>query len=170
MASGKAPRGTAKDRALRLLAVRWRSQAELERRLGQAGFEPEDIASALEDLTQAGLIDDARFAQAMVTERATRRLSGDRAIRMALMQKGVSAQVVTAALEGAGEESERALQLARKRATRLATSDPASATRRLYGLLLRRGFGPGVARDACRTALAEVHAGLPPELESPAED
>src|SRR5438309_11769665 len=36
------PRGTAKDRALRLLGVRDRSHKELERRLLRAGFEPED--------------------------------------------------------------------------------------------------------------------------------
>src|SRR5436309_7523878 len=46
------PRGTAKDRALRLLGVRERSRRELERRLGQAGFEPEEIEETLEDLAR----------------------------------------------------------------------------------------------------------------------
>jgi regulatory protein len=157
----KTPRGTAKDRALRLLAVRWRSQAELDERLRQAGFEPDDIASAIEDLTRAGLVDDARFARAVVADRAGRRLSGDRAIRTALFQKGVSAEVAATAMEAAGDEAERALELARKRASRMAGSDPAAAFRRLYGLLARRGFGPGVAREACRAALAEVLAKAP---------
>jgi hypothetical protein len=29
------------------------------------------------------------------------------------------------------------------------------AARRLYGLLVRRGYGPDVARDACRRALED---------------
>jgi regulatory protein len=161
----KTPRGTAKDPALRLLAVRWRSRVELERRLKLAGFQAEDIAAALEDLTRAGLIDDARFARAMVADRASQRLSGDRAIRTALFQKGVSPEVAAEAMEGAGEECERALALARRRAPRLAGADPAASFRRLYGLLLRRGFGPGVARQACRAALAEALADAPGALE-----
>src|SRR5439155_6918820 len=44
------PRGTAKDRALRLLGVRDRSRRELEVRLLRAGFERDDIDRALEEL------------------------------------------------------------------------------------------------------------------------
>jgi regulatory protein len=168
--AAKTPRGTAKDRALRLLGVRWRSRAELDERLRLAGFERDDIEVALEDLTRAGLVDDARFARAVVADRAGRRLSGDRAIRSALFQKGVSAEVAATAMEAAGDEAERALELARKRSPRLAGSDPAAAFRRLYGLLLRRGFGPGVAREACRAALAEVLAEALAEAPGAAEE
>jgi regulatory protein len=156
-----APRGTAKDRALRLLGVRWRSRKELERRLRQAGFEPDDIAAAIGELERAGLVDDARFAQAVVADRAGRRLSGDRAIRTALFQKGVAADVADAALLDAGDEADRALELARKRAGRMVGMDPAVAARRLHALLLRRGFAPGIARDACRAALGEALAETP---------
>ena len=37
--------------------------------------------------------------------------------------------------------------------------EPQAAHRRLYGLLLRRGYGPDVARDAARKALAEALGG-----------
>ena len=157
---GKPPRGTAKDRALRLLGARWRSRAELDQRLRRAGFEPEDIAAALADLERAGLIDDARFARAVVGDQAGQRLAGDRAIRAALYQKGVSADVADAALAGAGDEADRALQLARKRAARLTGLDPSTAFRRLYGLLLHRGFASPTAVEACRAALAEALAPL----------
>src|SRR5256714_15571506 len=60
------PRGTAKDRALRLLGVRDRSRRELEVRLLRAGFEPPDVERALEDLAGAGLIDDDRLASQVV--------------------------------------------------------------------------------------------------------
>ena len=68
-------------------------------------------------------------------------------------------------MAAAGDESERALDLARKRAARLSGLEPATAYRRLYGLLLRRGFGSRVAQDACRVALAEVLAQAPEAVE-----
>jgi regulatory protein len=161
--TGKTPRGTAKDRALRLLAVRWRSRAELSRRLLLAGFQAEEVEAAIQDLERAGLVDDERFARAVVTDRAGRRLVGDRQVRSVLRQQGVAPDVAEAAMEGAGDESDRALALARKRAVRMSGIDPAVAFRRLFELLVRRGFGPGVAREACRAALAEGPVGFPDE-------
>jgi len=161
----KGPRGSAKDRALRLLGVRWRSRAELQQRLRLAGFPAEEIDEAIQDLDRAGLVDDARFARAVVADRAGRRLAGDREIRMALRRGGVSEDTAVAAMAAAGDESERALDLARKRAARLSGLEPATAYRRLYGLLLRRGFGSRVAQDACRVALAEVLAQAPEAVE-----
>ena len=60
------------ERALGLLAVRPRSRRELERRLLQAGFEPEEVADVLERLERVGLIDDEAFAR-QVAEHALRR-------------------------------------------------------------------------------------------------
>ena len=156
------PRGSAKDRALRLLTVRWRSRVELRRRLIRAGFERGEVEAALDDLERAGLVDDARFAREVVADRAGRRLAGDRAVRAALAAKGVAPELVAEAMESAGEEADRALALARKGATRAAGSEREAAYRRLFGLLLRRGFGPSVAREACRQALGEI---LPDEEE-----
>jgi regulatory protein len=146
--------GTAKDRALGLLAVRWRSREELRRRLARAGFDPGEIEEALGDLDRAGLIEDARFARELVRDQAGRRLSGDRAILAALRQRGVSPEVAEAALGDAGDEAARALSLAERRVTRLSGLTPEAAYRRLYGTLVRRGYPPGVAREACRAALS----------------
>jgi regulatory protein len=150
------PRGSAKDRALGLLAVRWRSRAEIERRLRLAGYQPEEIEPAVADLERSGLIEDLRFAQEMVRDQSVRRLSGERAIRTALRQKGVAAEVVESALEGAGDEAERALRLASKGAARMSALTPEAAYRRLFALLMRRGYAPALAREACRRALKEA--------------
>ena len=153
---GDPPSGTAKDRALRLLSVRWRSRAELERRLARAGFPAEEIAAALVDLEGAGLVDDDRFATEVVRSRAGSRLNGNRAIRAALATSGVAPEVVERALAGTNDEDERAEALARRRAPRLSGLPPEAAFRRLFGLLVRRGYGAVVAREACRKALADV--------------
>jgi regulatory protein len=128
----------------------------MERRLVAAGFAADDVAQALADLESAGLIDDRRFAEEVVRRQASGRLAGDRAIRTALAAKGVDPVLREEALAGVGDEAERALALATTRAGRLAGLGPEVAFRRLYGLLVRRGYGPGVAREACREALASL--------------
>jgi regulatory protein len=163
------PTGTARDRALKLLGVRWRSREELRRRLRQAGFEPEDISQALDDLDRAGLVDDDRFARAVVRAQAGRRRSSDRVIRGALREKGVTADVAEAALAEAGGEEERAADLATRRAARMGGVEPSAAYRRLYGLLLRRGFGPSVAAHAARGALSPLAPSLAEDAEATSE-
>src|SRR5207244_374392 len=102
-AGGGKPRGTARDRALNLLSFRDRSRRELEQRLLQAGFEPEDVLEALEGLERVGLVDDERFARAVVEQHAGRRLSGRRAVASALFSKGIDRDVAAAALDEVDE-------------------------------------------------------------------
>jgi regulatory protein len=162
------PRGTARDRALALLAVRWRSEDELRRRLLMAGFPPDQVEDALAGLEGAGLIDDARFAQEVVRDQSTRRQASSRAIRAALRQKGVAPAIAEAALETAETDEKQARALAESKARRMTSLAPDAAFRRLYGLLLRRGYGHTVAREACRAALASAFDGLAePDLTDP---
>ncbi len=139
--------------------MRWRSREELRVRLTRAGFETPDVEQALADLERTGLVDDQRFAREVVRAQGAGRLSGDRAIRAALRQKGVSPTDVEEALEEAGEEAGRARELASRRARRLVGLGPEAAFRRLFGQLVRRGYGPAVAREACRAALADLLGG-----------
>lgn len=147
---------TAKDRALRLLAVRSRSRQELRRRLRRAGYEPPEIESAVADLERAGLVDDRRFAEDLAAEKLRRRGYGPRAALTALRQAGVAPEVAERAVEAAGldDEEARAEEVARGRVPRLAGLAPEVAYRRLLGFLLRRGFDPEAARTACNRALS----------------
>jgi len=153
----KGPRGTARDRALNLLSFRDRSRRELERRLRQAGFEDDDVGEALDGLARVGLVDDARFARAVVELEAGRRLSGRRVVESRLVAKGVdreSARAAMAELDDPGAERARAEELARGRAARMAGLPSDAAYRRLVGFLARRGYAPSLCRDVARRALA----------------
>jgi regulatory protein len=141
-----------------LLSVRSRSRAELRRRLTQAAFEPAEVEDVLEDLERVGLVDDDRFAREFVRDRAALRLTGGRAIRAELLRLGVRAELADAALAEAGDETERARTLALKRAPRLRALPPEAAYRRLYSLLLRRGYGHRTASAACAEALGGLTA------------
>jgi regulatory protein len=151
---GRRPRRTARDRALVLLGVRWRSREELRRRLTAAGFEADEVERALADLERAGLIDDGRFAREVVAQQAGRRLASDRAIRQRLRESGVGPQDVEAVLGSAADEAERAFALAERQALRLSSIDAATTYRRTLGLLLRRGYDHATAREAVTRALA----------------
>ncbi|MFM7719032.1 MAG: hypothetical protein ACKO8G_06035 [Actinomycetota bacterium] len=73
------------------------------------------------------------------------------------MAKGVARQDIDRALEDGWAESgeeDRALELARARAPRLANLPPEVAHRRLASLLARRGYAPGLARRAAAAALS----------------
>ena len=142
------------ERALRLLAVRPRSRRELEVRLRRAGFEPDEVDEELVRLEAVGLVDDEAFARELAEHHVNSRRSGRRAVVGALAAKGVSRRVIEEALADLGEgEEERALELARQRAPRLAGLPPEKAFGRLSSLLMRRGYDPTTARDAARQAL-----------------
>ena len=151
----KRARGTAKDRALGLLAVRWRSRRELQTRLRAAGFDDDEVTAALEDLERAGLIDDDRFARELARAKSGR-LDGNRSVRSALAKAGVAPQLGEEVVSDLGGEEERAHALAERKASRMTGLAPEVAYRRLHGALLRRGYGPDLARDAARRALAGV--------------
>ncbi len=134
--------------------MRWRSREELRRRLEKAGFPPDEVERALEDLERSGLIDDERFASEMVRAQAHGKLAGDRAIRSALRRTGVGSEDVERALAAAPDEAGRARDLAERRVRSMGALTPDAAYRRLFGQLVRRGYPPGLARDTAREALA----------------
>jgi regulatory protein len=148
-------RASCHERALGLLAVRQRSRRELEGRLRQAGYPPEEIDEVVLRLESVGLLDDQAFALALAEHRLGARHEGRRAVEQALASKGVDRALATAVLdELAGDEQVRADDLAISRAARLGGLDPAKAFQRLAAFLARRGYPPDVARSAARKALS----------------
>jgi regulatory protein len=145
------------DRALGLLAVRARSRRELQQRLTSAGYGTAEIDETLERLAGVGLVDDEAFALAFAEHAVGTRGSGRRAVESALFKKGVpreTIELVLAEVSGeVGDEFERALDVARARACRLRGQDRATAFRKLFSFLARRGYGASVAREAAMRAL-----------------
>jgi regulatory protein len=132
-----------KGRALRCLAQRDHTRAELERKLaGHAEDQPEasaaeQIRSALDELGAHGLLDDARVAEAVLAGSGQR--FGTRRLKLVLQAKGMSAELVAATLAQARcTELERAREAWRRRFGAL----PASAAERSRQLrfLAGRGF------------------------------
>lgn len=142
------------DRALGLLAVRPRSRRELERRLLAARFEPGEVEDVLVRLERVGLVDDEAFARQFAEHRFGSRGEGSRAVMHGLRAAGIPSSLAeTVAQDVQGDDEERAADLARSRVSRLAGVPAEKAFARLSSLLMRRGYGPEIARSAARKAL-----------------
>ncbi len=142
------------ERALGLLAVRPRSRRELERRLLGARFEPDEVEDVLVRLERVGLVDDEAFARQFAEHRFGSRKEGSRAVMQGLRAAGIAPSLAeTVAQDALGDDEERAADLARSRVSQLAGVPAEKAFARLSSLLMRRGYGPEIARSAARKAL-----------------
>jgi SOS response regulatory protein OraA/RecX len=129
-------RAEALARAARALRSRDRTSTELDRRLARTGVRARERAEAIDTLSQAGIVDDARSASTRAASLAGRG-RGDAAIRWELQRAGLAAELVEQALAELPPE--------RERAERVAVA--AGGGRRAAALLGRRGFDRDTIED-----------------------
>jgi len=146
---------------LRLLTARSHTRAELSGQLAKRGY-PDDVsARVLDRLAAVGLVDDAEFAEQWVQSRRAKAGKSKHALAAELHTKGVDNDVITAVMGGidAGAERDRAEQLVRAKLRRETLGDDSKdevrVSRRLVGMLARRGYGQNLA---CEVVLAELAA------------
>lgn len=89
-----------RDDAIRLLARREYSRAELERRLAIKGHDPAAVAETLDGLADENLQSDVRFAVVFVRSRIARG-QGPIKIRAALNERGIERELALSALDNA---------------------------------------------------------------------
>jgi regulatory protein len=141
-----------KGRALRCLAQRDHTRAELERKLQyQLREQPEALAQipvALDSLAAAGLLDDRRAAQALAGAQARR--FGDARVRHVLRSKGLADDDVAGAVDALpATELERARELWRRRFGGTPATDVAQRVRQAR-FLAGRGFSSDTIRRVVR--------------------
>ena len=149
----------AKNVCLRLLTVRARTRAELSEQLAKRGYEDRVAGTVLDRLAEIGLIDDQDFAEQWVRSRHTNAGKGKRALAVELRKKGVDNDVIDAALADLDPAAERhrAEQLVRDKLRRERLTDDdgdVKVTRRLVGMLARRGYHQSMAFDVVSVELA----------------
>jgi len=141
-----------KGRALRLLAGREHSRAELQRKLSAHETEPGELAKALDELEAKGFINEQRVLESVLHRRSAR--LGASRVRQELQAKGLDPQAVAEAVAGLqGSEEARAREVWRKRFG----GPPADAPERARQMrfLLTRGFGAEVVRRVVKGAPAD---------------
>jgi regulatory protein len=128
--------GELRERALRLLARREHSRAELVRKLEQAGFDAGDIQSLLDEFEQKSWLSDKRFAESYVADHRAR--AGSIKLAYDLRQRGVSDSIIEAALsDNRDSEIDRAREVWKKKFDAL----PANAHERAQQIRFLQGRG-----------------------------
>ncbi|MEC5385233.1 recombination regulator RecX [Uliginosibacterium sp. H3] len=100
----KQPATSLKSKALRMLATREHSRAELKRKLSARAEEGDDVEAVLDRMAETGLQSDERFAESYVRSRAGR--LGSNRLQYELIKRGVTADVADTALSEVLEEDE----------------------------------------------------------------
>jgi regulatory protein len=155
------PESVARTILLDALTGQARSRKELRDKLAKKDV-PDELADRLLDrFTEVGLVDDESFARSWVESRQRSRGLARRALAHELRRKGVDDETTRTALDDLDPaiEEEVARQLVRKKLRSLRGVDKATATRRLAGMLARKGYAAGLAFTVVRDELGEAEGG-----------
>lgn len=146
------------------LAYSAKTRGQLRKKLQAEGFEAELIEPLLDKFEAAKLIDDAEYAQTFVAQKSRTKKLSRAALRRELAERGVRGEDAENALAQRTDEQERedAAKLVRKKLRRgMNLSDRAEkdrVTRRLLGMLARRGYSSSVSMSVIREELAAYGA------------
>jgi regulatory protein len=134
-----------RERALRLLARREHSRAELVRKLERAGFTRADIGPLLDAFEAKNWLSDRRFAESYVADHRAR--AGSVKLAYDLRQRGVSDGIIESVLgDNRDSELDRAREVWRKKYG-AAPVDAAEKAKQMR-FLQSRGFTSEVIRRA----------------------
>lgn len=95
-------------RAMRFLARREHSRAELRRKLASRAAEGDDVEALLDDLATRGWLSDARYAEQSI--RAHARRFGPLKIAQQLRSRGIDDETIAAGFRAAGKDGASSLE------------------------------------------------------------
>lgn len=154
---------TLRSRAIKLLARREHTRAELAKKLAAHGT-PEEINTVIDQLTACNLQSDARFAESFI--RAKARRSGSLKLRHSMLSKGLAKTLVDSHLATADMPNEltraKALWL-RKFAKAPANTNDAKEWARQARFLQSRGFSTDIIRRTLKEPMEQLAAEEPNE-------
>jgi regulatory protein len=157
------PESVARKILLDQLTGQARSRQELADRLAKKNVPDEIAVRLLDRFEEVGLIDDEAFARSWIASRQPGKGLARRALAQELRRKGVDDEVAREALDeiDPADEEAAARALVRKKLRSLGRVDDATATRRLVGMLARKGYGSGLSFAVVRDELASSGRSAP---------
>ena len=139
----------AKDAALRFLSFRRRTERQVREKLKKKEFDEKTIEATIDKLKEFDLINDLEFATSWVRDRLAFKPRGKRLLKQELWKKGIRRDIIDQVTdELCRDEDKAALELVEKIKKRYKNLEPKVARRRMYSLLLRRGFSYEITRKA----------------------
>ncbi len=152
------PYQVARQIVLRQLAMAPKSRKQLRDKLRERDC-PDDVAEAVLDrMTDVGLVDDEAFAGMLVRSQQEGRGLARRALVRELRTKGIDDETASAALDAIdpAQERGRAERLVAKKLRTMHGLDASVQTRRLAGMLARKGYPADLTMAVIRDALARA--------------
>jgi regulatory protein len=146
-------RSKLKERAIRLLSIRPRSEEELKEKLRQKGAGVRLIEEVVRELKEKDLLDDEKFAYSWVESRMLNKPMGKFLLKRELKAKGVKAEIIERVIAEnyqQEDELELAKKLLQRKARRFKDTDDLKTKKRMTDFLLRRGFSYEVVRQAVK--------------------
>lgn len=143
---------------LRQLTGAPKSRAQLEEALRKRNC-PNNVAEhVLDRMTDVGLVDDQAYAQMLVRSKQVGRGLARQALARELRTKGIDDETAKATLDGIDIEDERtrARRLVEKKLKSLHGLDATVQTRRLAGMLARKGYPSSMAFAVIREVIADA--------------
>ncbi|MEU8103536.1 regulatory protein RecX [Nonomuraea muscovyensis] len=142
---------------LRLLTMAPKTRAQLAQALRKRDVPEEAAEAVLDRFSELGLINDEAFAEAWVDSRHHGRGLAKRALAAELRHRGVDSDTVNEAVErlDPDQEFETARRLVERKLASTRTLDTQTRTRRLAGMLARKGYPPGLAFRVVKEALEQ---------------
>jgi len=157
------PHDVARQIVLRQLAMAPRSRAQLEQKLAQRDC-PADVAAAVLDrMSEVGLVDDEAYALMLVRSQQAGRGLAKGALARELRTNGINDELAQQALASISEadERDRARALVDKKLRAMHGLGIEVQTRRLAGMLARKGYSPSLTYAVIRDAIADAPEHLP---------
>jgi regulatory protein len=152
------PEAVARKILLDQLTGQARSRAELAQRLAKRNVPDEIAARLLDRFEEVGLVDDEAFARAWVQSRQPGKGLARRALAQELRRKGIEDDTARVALDEIDpeDEVEAARTLVRRKLRSVERLGRDVATRRLTGMLARKGYPSGLCFRVVREELEAV--------------
>lgn len=126
-------------RAMHILERTDKTEAQLRKKLEESEYPKEAVESAIAYVTSYGYLDDRRYAKHYIEWK--KQGKGKARLKMELVQKGISREIIEEVLESTdfGETREMIRQIIlKKRKTNIPMNE--KEKQKLYGFLMRKGF------------------------------
>ncbi|NLP00591.1 MAG: regulatory protein RecX [Clostridiaceae bacterium] len=131
---------SARERAVRYLTFKDRSENEILRKLIDAGFDKTVAQNAVNELRTIGYLDDTRYAMKYLSERIRTKALSKKSLGFELKNKGIDKDIIEKALsEFETDDYEVALREGKRKFGKYDLNDK-KTEQRAYRFLLHRGF------------------------------
>lgn len=140
----------AREKAVRLLTSKDRTEHELVERLRAEGFDQDVARMAVDGLKSIGYVDDSRFILKYASDRMKNRALSKKALSYELAQKGIETALITEVLADFEQNDEEvALRAARKKFGKYDIK-AGEMEKKVMGFLAHRGFSIETAKSVLK--------------------